>query len=121
MDQVILLDQQPNVNLYYNVIDLFVLSSRSEAFPNVLAEAMATGVPCITTDAGDAREIIGDDSLVVPVGSADLLSNLLIKLLTFSKSELSNLGDKARNRVINNYDITRMIDLYSNMYLSKGE
>jgi glycosyltransferase involved in cell wall biosynthesis len=58
----------------YSGIDMLCLSSVSEGSPNVVAEAMACGTPCVVAEAGGAPEIVGELGRVVPQGAPELLA-----------------------------------------------
>ncbi len=119
-DNIILLEQQKEINLYYNVMDMFVLSSQAEAFPNVLAEAMATGLPCVTTNAGDAEEIINDHELVVPIGDYEKLFLVANEVMSMSECERLEIGNKLFNRVLDKYSMQAMINSYQEIYIEVG-
>lgn len=99
-----------------NGIDIHVLPSLyGEAFPNVVAEAMACGTPCVVTDVGDAASIVGDTGWVVPPGQPDLLSKAIISAIN-SVSDFNGWEHRkfaAYQRVFFNYSISGMVEKYN--------
>lgn len=93
----------------YNALDVLVLSSAfGEGFPNVVGEAMACAVPCVVTDVGDCRRIVGDAGLVVPSGDAEALSACLRAVL--ADSSASERGRSARGRVVAEFSVPHMVE-----------
>lgn len=93
----------------YNALDLLCLSSVSEGFSNVLGEAMACGVPCVATDAGDAARVLGGTGLVVAPGDATALAAGLEALLVRLAREGSRLGVLCRSRVETEFSLSRLV------------
>lgn len=119
--RVTLLDAVDDVRSYLNALDLFILSSRSEGFPNVLGEAMACGVPCIATDVGDCREIVGDAGVVVPSGDAGALAEAVIALALCDPEERSGIGARARARIVHRYSLSGVAAQYELLWHSLSE
>ena len=84
-------------------LDVFCLSSRHEALPLVLLEAMSEGLPCVATDVGDVRAGVGDDVLVVPPEDPRALAAALRRLLE-DPALRSDLGARARRRAERSFD-----------------
>lgn len=109
-------EEMADVREPLNVADLFVSSSVSEGFPNVVAEAMAMEVPCIVTDAGDAAIIVGDTGIVVPVDSASALADGILKLANMTRDGRIALGMAARQRILVNYEMGHVAEMYLDHY-----
>lgn len=92
----------------WRAADAFVLSSYGEAFPNVVAEAMACGLPAVVTDVGDAAEIVGETGKVVPPMNEQALAQAMLDLMRMSDDERQRLGAAARERVQACFTLERM-------------
>lgn len=110
---VILLGRRDDVPDIMAALDVHVLSSCAEGFPNVVAEAMAAGAACVVTDVGDAARIVGDFGWVVAPGDASALAKGI-------ESALAELGTPAMQqrlaagaeRVQRLYSLSTMVSAY---------
>jgi sugar transferase (PEP-CTERM/EpsH1 system associated) len=101
-----------------NAMDVFVLPSLGEGMSNTLLEAMACGLPVLATNVGGNPEIIENDvsgCLFTP-GDAEWLASKL-KLLARDPALIHQLGTTARNRAIESFNLSRMLETYRSFYL----
>jgi glycosyltransferase involved in cell wall biosynthesis len=116
IDRFLFTGERSDVHRLMQAMDVFCLSSWSEAFPNVLGEAMACGVPCVTTDVGDSREIVGDSGLVVPPRDSEALADGLKTMIRKTVQERQALGRAARQRVQARYSLDSVVAQYADLY-----
>lgn len=101
---------------YLRAADAFVLPSLAEGLSNALLEASAAGLPCVVTDVGAAREVLGDHGRIVPPGDVGALANGLLDVLSDPGSAASSLGAGARRSVEERFALSatadRLVELY---------
>ncbi len=115
-DVVHLLGERSDVPRLMAGLDLATLTSRDEAFPNVLGEAMACGVPCVATDVGDCRLILGDTGKVLPTCDAGGIADAWLQLLSLGDEAKAALNVAARERVTTRFAIDVVADRYAAVY-----
>lgn len=111
-----LLGERQDIPTIMQAMDVFCLNSWSEAFPNVLGEAMALSIPCITTNVGDAATIVGDTGIIVSPRDDQALLDGLMTLLQKTDTERRCLGQTARARIENNFSLDTIVARYSMLY-----
>ena len=104
----------------YRKAKLFVLSSNEEGLGLVLAEAMASGTPVVSTDCGGPSTLIddGDTGFLVPTGNAEALADRMAHVLTHS-DEAEVMGQAGRMRVENEFSVeaagARFLEVYDEL------
>ena len=111
-EQVDLLGELQDMEPFYREIDALVLSSRTEGFPNVVAEAMSYGKPVVTTDVGDAADIVGDTGVVCPARDADALAAGIAYFAGASSETYAMKARAALRRIEDNYSLPQISEAY---------
>lgn len=112
---VLLMGERTDIADLNNVFDIACLASWAEAFPNVVGEAMACGIPCVSTDVGDCADIVGRAGRIVPPGDPTSLAAAVLELLNLDRQERQDLGRAARCSIVERFDmrgITRQYERY---------
>tara|TARA_B100000212_G_scaffold108864_1_gene80973 strand:+ start:1322 stop:2449 length:1128 start_codon:yes stop_codon:yes gene_type:complete len=120
-DHIFLLGERNDIPAVMNGIDLFVLSSISEAFPNVLNEAMACGTPCVTTNVGDASLIVDNTGWVVSPKDPKAIANAVFKAVDEKQSD--NLTwvkrkNECHKRIADHFTLEKMLKKYKEAWAS---
>ncbi len=115
-DRFTLLGERDDVPICLSAMDIFCLSSRTEAFPLVLGEAMAMGLPCVTTDVADTKLLLGDKGVVVPKKDSKALAAGLEKLLALTPDERISLGQQAKQRIQSKFTISHTRKRFEAIY-----
>jgi glycosyltransferase involved in cell wall biosynthesis len=117
---VLLLGLRSDIPAIMNRLDLHILSSSfGEAFPNVVAEAMACGTPCVGTDVGDTTLIIGGHGWVVPPKDHLLLANAIqsaIDEYQNSPALWSMRQHSSTEHIRNNFTIDKMVSSFESVW-----
>jgi glycosyltransferase involved in cell wall biosynthesis len=116
-DRFHLLGLRRDARRLFAAFDVAALSSAyGEAFPLVLGEAMACGVPCVATDVGDAARIIGDTGHSVPPRDPAALADALLALLRLPAPARAALGEAARARIVGEFSLPVVAARYAALY-----
>jgi glycosyltransferase involved in cell wall biosynthesis len=91
--------------------DIFVLPSYLEGLPMAILEAMANGLPVVTTPVGAIPDMItdGETGLLAPAGNVDALSGAFLRLLASPELRVK-IGAAARQRYLRNFTVSAMCD-----------
>ena len=97
--------------------DMLVLTSDSEGFPNAVLEAMAAGLPVITTPAGDAELLVQDGTTgyIVPFDDLEMMADRIVRLAE-STEVAQRLGRAGRERVKRLYSVTGLAEELLEIY-----
>ena len=110
------LGYQPEMAEIYPIFDVLTLTSLSEAYPMVLIEAMACGVPCVTTDVGDARVMVGETGRIFPMRDPEALVEVWGELVRLTGGELEELRTRARTRAVADFSVKTCVGRYEALY-----
>ena len=87
--------------------DMYILSSDYEGMPNALMEAMACGLPCISTDCptGPSSLIVnGENGILVPVGNVGVMTDAVERILCMTTKERAQMGMRAKDTIYKAYN-----------------
>lgn len=114
-NKVFFLGSLPNsdVHKYYQIADYFINPTAAEGFPRVLLEAMACGLPIITTNAGGIKDIMGEKQkdYMSDINNSDEFADNLIKMVKLTNEQLAKIIDENLERV-SLYSTPKIANMY---------
>jgi glycosyltransferase involved in cell wall biosynthesis len=115
--RVVFLGRRTDVEEILPLFDVFALSSRSEGLPLTLLEAMAAGLPCVSTAVGAIAEAVEDErtGLLVPPEDPERLAAALLRLLKDPVLRVQ-MGSAGRERACSRFDLKVMTRRYEDLY-----
>ena len=117
-ERVHMLGNRDDIPDVVNAYDVAALTSLGEAFPLTLGEAMASGVPCVATDVGDNKMIIGDTGRIVPANDDLALAQAWQDLVEMDADDFKKLGEAAYRRTLERFTLEQQVAQHETLYES---
>ena len=113
---VVMTGRRMDVPRLMPAFDVFALSSKTEGLPLVVPEAMAAGLPIVTTSVGGLPTVVDEDvtGMLVPVDAAAL--SRALRRLADDRDLPRAMGQRARETALARYSADRMVDAYLDLY-----
>lgn len=115
-NKVLFLRVRHDIPALMSAADVFVLSSAWEGFGLVVAEAMSCERVVVATDCGGVKEVVGDAGFLVSPKDSIKLANSIEKALNLNDNDKKKLGEKARQRILDNYSISSAVQKWLTLY-----
>lgn len=111
----------PNTQDYYGISDLYVQCSHREAMPLSVLEAMAAGLPVVSTNVGGLSDVVQDNGILVADHDEEALYRAIEKVLNQSPEQMTAMC-RASERIVQSYSSQGMARAYEAIYqqMSKG-
>jgi glycosyltransferase involved in cell wall biosynthesis len=104
---------------FYQSLDIFALSSLTEQMPLSVLEAMACGLPVLSTDVGDVRHMLGEAAVsgvtLVPSDNVDAYASAL-SVIVEDRERRARLGESNHRRCLETYTLSGMVDAYTRTF-----
>jgi len=116
-DKVKFLGKQDGLVEILSCSDLFLIPSQSESFGLAALEAMACGIPVISSSVGGLPELVkhNESGFIAEIGDIERMAKYAIDLLTNDK-KYELFSKNSRDRAVNVFDISKVVPLYEEHY-----
>ena len=120
-EKIVLIEEVDNILPVYCALDIHLLTSDNEGWPNVLAEAMSIGLPCVATAVGDVGVILNDANASVDKNNETQFTEKVIEFVQLPKRERWKIGKLNREKIQQNSSLQSSVERYDDLYLNIAE
>lgn len=122
---ILLLGQRSDIPAIMSALDIHVLSSIAEGFPNVVSESMACGTPNVVTDVGDAALIVGTHGWIAQPANPQSLADKMQEALAYlgkphqtaeQQTQFKQLQQQVRQSVLDRFSLATMVQKYEDVW-----
>ena len=100
---------------YYAASDVYLQYSFREGLPLSVLEAMASGLPIISTNVGGLKDVVNKNGVLITAGNDDELISVMRKMITASSDELAAMSEISKELVLE-YSAESMAEKYKDIY-----
>lgn len=114
-DEVLFTGNIANAEDYYAISDVYVQTSHREALPMSILEAMAAGLPIISTDVGGIKDVVQENGILVQDGDKSALYETMKEMMLAPNDKIIRYSQESI-RIVQNYSAKKMAEKYITIY-----